>query len=76
MHNTKKDKNKAINKLVLVETVEGLVPLVYALGLIMAFYGPNAKFLETWEVEYGLIKLWKTLKKSWLFYLVCLVSTS
>lgn len=45
MHNTKKDKNKAINKLVLVETVEGLVPLVYALGLIMAFYGPNAKLI-------------------------------
>ena len=38
----KKDERKAIYKLVLAETVEGLVPLVYALGLSMAFYGPNA----------------------------------
>ena len=45
MHKKKKDKEKAINRLVLLETIGGLVPLVYALGLLMAFYGPNAMLI-------------------------------
>ena len=40
--NKKKNIQKLILKLVLAETVEGIVPLAYAVGFIMAFYGPNA----------------------------------
>ena len=36
-----KDKEKAILKLVLAETIEGLAPLVYAIGFAMAYFGPN-----------------------------------
>ena len=39
----KETKRKAIQTLVLSELCEGLVPLVYAIGFAMAYYGPNAK---------------------------------
>ena len=29
----------------MAETVEGIVPMCYAIGLIMAYYGPNSKLL-------------------------------
>ena len=32
---------KAIMKLLLAETIEGLVPIAYAIGFAMAYYGPN-----------------------------------
>ena len=37
----KKDKEKALLKLVLAETIEGLAPLAYAIGFAMAYFGPN-----------------------------------
>ena len=40
-----KDKKQRILKLILAETVEGIVPMCYAVGLIMAYYGPNSKLL-------------------------------
>lgn len=41
----KNDMQKAILNLVLVETIEDIVPLSYAFGFIMAFYGPNAMLI-------------------------------
>ena len=40
-----KDKKQQIMKLILAETVEGIVPMCYAVGLIMAYYGPNSMLL-------------------------------
>ena len=39
----KKEKEKAVLKLVLAETIEGLAPLVYAIGFAMAYFGPNKR---------------------------------
>ena len=41
----RKDKQKRILKLIMAETVEGIVPLGYAIGFIMAYYGPNSRLL-------------------------------
>ena len=41
----KQDKKQRILKLILAETVEGIVPMCYAIGLIMAYYGPNSKLI-------------------------------
>ena len=41
----RKDKKQRILNLILAETIEGLVPLCYAIGLIMAYYGPNSKLI-------------------------------
>ena len=38
----RKDKKQRILKLLLAETIEGIVPLGYATGFIMAYYGPNS----------------------------------
>ena len=38
---TQKKKQKGILKLVLAELIEGMVPVAYAIGFAMAFYGPN-----------------------------------
>ena len=43
--NKKKDTQKLILKLVLAEAVEGIVPMAYAVGFMMAFYGPNAELI-------------------------------
>ena len=40
-----KDKKQRILKLILAETVEGLVPMCYAIELIMAYYGPNSNLI-------------------------------
>ena len=37
----KRNKEKAVLKLVLAETIEGLAPLAYAIGFAMAYFGPN-----------------------------------
>ena len=42
---TKKQKQRAILKLVMAELCEGLVPLAFAVSFAMAFYGPNAELL-------------------------------
>ena len=34
-------REKAIMKLLLVEAIEGVVPIAYAIGFAMAYYGPN-----------------------------------
>ena len=39
------DKNKAVLTLLLAELCEGLVPLAYAIGFVMAYFGPNAKLI-------------------------------
>ena len=49
-------KDKAILKLVLAELVEGLVPLAYATGFTMAYYGPNGHLVgnvlaDLWAYE-------------------------
>ena len=49
-------KDKAIKKLVLAELAEGLVPLVYAIGFAMAYYGPNGHLVgnvltDLWAYE-------------------------
>ena len=41
----KMDKEKAILKLLLAELSEGLVPLAYAIGFSMAYYGPNGELI-------------------------------
>ena len=41
INSVRKRKQKGIMKLLLAELVEGLVPLAYAIGFAMAFYGPN-----------------------------------
>ena len=41
----KKDKKQRIVTLILAETVEGLVPMCYAIELIMAYYGPNSNLI-------------------------------
>ena len=41
----KKEKHNTILKLVMAETTEGIVPLVYAVGFVMAYYGPNAMLI-------------------------------
>ena len=43
-------------KLVLAEIVEGLVPLAYAIGFAMAYYGPNGHLVgnvltDMWAYE-------------------------
>ena len=39
------DKQKAVLKLLLAELSEGLVPLAYAIGFSMAYYGPNGHLI-------------------------------
>ena len=41
----KNDRKQRIQKLILAETIEGIVPMCYAIGLIMAYYGPNSRLL-------------------------------
>ena len=41
----KKDQHKAILKLVMAEIVEGIVPLAYAIGFMIAYFGPNAMLI-------------------------------
>ena len=38
-------KQKAVLKLLLAELIEGLIPLAYAIGFAMAYYGPNGHLL-------------------------------
>ena len=35
--------NIEIAKLIIAELVEGMIPLIYGIGMAMAYYGPNAK---------------------------------
>ena len=42
---TQKKRQKQIMKLLLAELVEGMVPLAYAIGFAMAFYGPNGNLI-------------------------------
>ena len=46
------DKRKAILKLLLAELSEGMVPLGYAIGFAMAFYGPNGNLIGNVRNEY------------------------
>ena len=40
-----KEKDKAVLKLVLAETIEGLAPLSYSIGFAMAYFGPNKQII-------------------------------
>lgn len=42
---TRMAKQKAVRKLLLAELTEGLIPLAYAIGFAMAYYGPNGHLL-------------------------------
>ena len=49
-------RNMNITKLILAELTEGLTPIIYATGMVMAYYGPNAHILSNvgnsyWSVE-------------------------
>ena len=49
-------KRRASQKSILAEHVEGLVPLAYAIGLAMAYFGPNVYLLgnvfrDIWAYE-------------------------
>ena len=53
---TENIKRRAIHKLILAELVEGLVPLAYAIGFAMAYFGPNGYLLgnvlsDIWAYE-------------------------
>ena len=53
---SKMAKKKAVLKLLLAELTEGLIPLAYALGFAMAYYGPNGHLLGNvrngqWQFE-------------------------
>ena len=55
-NNLKKEKEKVINKLLLAELIEGLVPISYTIGVSMAFYGPNRHIIgnvgtDLWAYE-------------------------
>ena len=39
------DKERAVLKLLFAELTEGLVPLAYAIGFSMAYYGPNGQLI-------------------------------
>ena len=41
------DKQKAVMKLLMAELCEGLIPLAYAIGFAMAYYGPNEYLFGT-----------------------------
>ena len=43
--NSKMKQRNAIMKLLLAELCEGVVPLAYAIGFSMAYYGPNAELI-------------------------------
>lgn len=43
--NLKNEQRRAIMSLVLAEIVEGLVPLVYAMGFAMTYFGPNGHLI-------------------------------
>ena len=49
-------KEKIVQKLLLAELVEGLVPMVYAIGFAMAYYGPNGLIIgnvlsDAWQYK-------------------------
>ena len=46
------DKLKADLKLLLTESTEGLVPLAYAIGFSMAYYGPNGQLIGNVRNDY------------------------
>ena len=53
---SKLERRTAILRLVVAELCEGLVPLAYALGFAMAYYGPNSKLIgnvgnEEWHYK-------------------------
>ena len=53
---TDKDREKAVMKIVMAELIEGIVPLAYAIGFTMAFFGPNGKLIgdvlaDIWTYE-------------------------
>ena len=71
----KKQKRKAILKLVLAELCEGLIPLAYALALAMAYYGPNAEVLGYLEVE-NISRTFLAMFGLFLMDIVCLALNS
>lgn len=46
-----KKKQKGVMKLLLAELVEGVVPLAYAIGFAMAYYGPNGYLCENFAMQ-------------------------
>ena len=59
------EKQKAVLKLLLAELSEGLIPLAYACGFAMAYFGPNGLLLG--NVENGYWQFKAVEDKSWTF---------
>ena len=77
------DKKKAISKLLLAESCEGLTPLVYAICFAMAYYGPNAELIGDvkngcWQYNAIEDVSWTFLLMLWLFTVdfICLLLNS
>ena len=49
---TKKERDKEVSMLVLIEIMEILVPLAYAITFVLAYYGPNSKILGNVQNDY------------------------
>ena len=69
-------KNMNITKLILAELTEGLTPIIYATGMMMAYHGPNAHILSNvgnnyWSEEIEDMSVLLT-TMSFLFVIDCL----
>ena len=77
------DKQKAVLKLLLAELCEGLIPLAYAIGFSMAYYGPNGHLIGNvrngyWQYQMVCDASWTLLVMFGLFSLdlICLLLNS
>ena len=48
----KAEKKSAIVSLITLEFIEASIPLIYAMGIVLAYYGPNAKLMIGIKSEY------------------------
>ena len=68
------DKQKTVLKLLLAELTEGLIPLAYAIGFSMAYYGPNGQLIGNvrngyWQYQIECDASWTLLVMFGLFSL-------
>ena len=48
----KAEKKSALVSLITLEFIEASIPLIYAMGIVLAYYGPNAKLMIGIKSEY------------------------
>ena len=65
--NIDKRKKRAIMRLILAELVEGIVPLSYAIGFAMAYFGPNAYLIGNVLSDYWAYEKVENIER--LFYI-------